>query len=102
MGHTRCVSIKSLALSILSASNPVPRETPLGTRRRVHETDERLEFDVRLTARGSPHDANDRETCWHCGGSGECDCSTCGVMKALTIWAPGECVPCKAQKNRVQ
>jgi hypothetical protein len=41
-------------------------------------------------------------TCWHCGGSGECNCSTCGVMKPLVAWAAGECVACKARKTRAQ
>lgn len=40
--------------------------------------------------------------CWHCSGSGECDCSTCGVMKPSVVWAAGGCVVCKAQKARVQ
>lgn len=40
--------------------------------------------------------------CWHCRGSGECNCSTCGVMKPSTIWAAGECVACKPGKARVQ
>jgi|HubBroStandDraft_6_1064221.scaffolds.fasta_scaffold888924_2 hypothetical protein len=41
-------------------------------------------------------------TCWHCCGSGECNCSTCGVMKPLVMWAAGECVACKSKKARVQ
>jgi hypothetical protein len=41
-------------------------------------------------------------TCWHCGGSGECNCSTCGVMKPSVVWAAGECVACKPRKARVQ
>lgn len=41
-------------------------------------------------------------TCWHCDGVGECNCSTCGVMKPSTVWAAGECVACKAKKARVQ
>jgi len=41
-------------------------------------------------------------TCWHCDGSGACDCSTCGVMRPSVIWAEGECVACKARKARVQ
>lgn len=40
--------------------------------------------------------------CWHCDGSGECDCSTCGLMKPSTVWAAGECVACKPRKARVQ
>jgi TubC N-terminal docking domain len=41
-------------------------------------------------------------TCWHCSGKGECDCSTCGVMKPSVVWAAGECVACKSRKPRVQ
>jgi hypothetical protein len=41
-------------------------------------------------------------TCWHCGGSGECNCSACGVIKPSTAWAAGECVACKAKKTRLQ
>jgi hypothetical protein len=41
-------------------------------------------------------------TCWHCGGSGECDCSTCGLMKPSVVWAAGQCAACKARKARVQ
>jgi hypothetical protein len=40
--------------------------------------------------------------CWHCGGSGECNCSTCGVLKPSVVWAAGECVACKARRRRVQ
>ena len=41
-------------------------------------------------------------TCWHCSGSGECDCSTCGVMKPSFVWVVGECAACKGRKPRVQ
>lgn len=40
--------------------------------------------------------------CWHCDGSGQCDCSTCGVMKPSVVWTVGECMTCKANKGRVQ
>jgi len=40
--------------------------------------------------------------CWHCNGSGECECATCGVMKPSVVWAAGECVACKARKAHVQ
>ena len=40
--------------------------------------------------------------CWHCGGSGECNCSTCGVMKPSVVWAAGECVACRAKNSRAQ
>jgi hypothetical protein len=42
------------------------------------------------------------EPCWHCGGSGECGCSTCAVMKPAVIWAAGECVACKYRRVPVQ
>jgi hypothetical protein len=41
-------------------------------------------------------------TCWHCGGSGECKCSTCGMLKPSTVWAAGECIACKPTQARVQ
>lgn len=40
--------------------------------------------------------------CWHCSGSGQCTCVTCGVMKPSVVWAAGECVVCKARKTRTQ
>jgi hypothetical protein len=91
VGHMPEISIKTLALNVLGESKPVPVGKSTKT-----------QFAAPMNERPSLEPAVGRETCWHCGGSGECDCSTCGVMKALTIWAPGECVPCKAQKTRVQ
>jgi hypothetical protein len=41
-------------------------------------------------------------TCWHCGGSRKCKCSTWGVMKPSVVWAAGECVACKPRMVRVQ
>ncbi len=41
-------------------------------------------------------------TCWHCGGSGECKCATCGIIKPSTVWAAGECVACKRRQARIQ
>ena len=41
-------------------------------------------------------------TCWHCSGSGECNCVSCGVMKPSVVWAAGECVVCKARNIRTQ
>jgi len=32
--------------------------------------------------------------CFHCGGSGECDCISCGRYAARMEWAAGPCVPC--------
>jgi hypothetical protein len=37
-----------------------------------------------------------RDPCWHCGGSGRCDCSSCGSNRA-GAWGPGPCVPCKTR-----
>jgi hypothetical protein len=51
---------------------------------------------------GTPAQVPATMTCWHCGGSGECNCSTCGVMKPFVMWAAGECVACKSRKPRVQ
>jgi len=39
--------------------------------------------------------------CWHCCGLGECNCSTCGVMKPSVVWSAGECVACKSRKTCV-
>lgn len=43
-----------------------------------------------------------KTTCWHCGGSGECNCTTCGIMKPSVVWAAGECLACKARNAHVQ
>jgi hypothetical protein len=51
---------------------------------------------------GTPAQIQATATCWHCGGSGECNCSACGVMKPSIVWAAGECVACKPRKARVQ
>lgn len=40
--------------------------------------------------------------CWHCGGTGECKCCSCGMLKPSTVWAAGECVACKPGQARVQ
>jgi hypothetical protein len=42
--------------------------------------------------------------CWHCGGSSQCDCISCGVMKPSVSWDAGPCVPCqhRARKDRLQ
>lgn len=40
--------------------------------------------------------------CWHCNGTGKCDCSICGVMKPSVNWAPGECVACRARRSHLQ
>lgn len=40
--------------------------------------------------------------CWHCAGTGQCECSTCGVMKPSVNWGSGKCVACNARKARVQ
>ncbi len=51
-----------------------------------------------------PHSSRNAVTvpCWHCGGSGECNCSTCGVIKPSVVWSMGECVACKSRKSRIQ
>lgn len=41
-------------------------------------------------------------TCWHCDGTGQCECSTCGVMKPSVIWAAGRCMACRARKECLQ
>lgn len=35
-------------------------------------------------------------TCWHCGGSGKCDCVTCGRFEPHAVWKAGKCKPCEA------
>jgi hypothetical protein len=32
--------------------------------------------------------------CWHCAGSGHCDCITCGHLEAHAAWTSGRCIPC--------
>ena len=42
-------------------------------------------------------------TCWHCGGSGQCDCVTCGRFETRAVWKPGPCVPCEVSARvRIQ
>jgi hypothetical protein len=42
-------------------------------------------------------------TCWHCGGSGQCDCITCGRFETRAVWKAGKCKPCEARgRERVQ
>jgi hypothetical protein len=50
----------------------------------------------------TPAQISGTATCWHCGGSGECNCSACGVMKPSVAWTAGECVACKSKKSRIQ
>ena len=38
--------------------------------------------------------------CWHCGGSGSCDCISCGVMKPSVSWDAGPCVPCQTRARK--
>jgi hypothetical protein len=43
--------------------------------------------------------------CFHCAGTGECDCISCGKYRAQMVWGPGPCLPCevrKRQRERVQ
>jgi hypothetical protein len=41
--------------------------------------------------------------CWHCGGSGECNCISCGSLEAHAVWKAGPCAPCKVRgRARVQ
>jgi hypothetical protein len=49
---------------------------------------------VKPEARGEPRKV--AVTCWHCGGSGRCGCSSCGVMWPQVTWAAGECLACRA------
>lgn len=41
----------------------------------------------------------EEDTCWHCAGSGKCNCITCGHMESHAEWAAGPCVPCKVRKR---
>jgi hypothetical protein len=38
-------------------------------------------------------------TCWHCGGTGECSCITCGHLERHAEWKAGPCVPCRQKKR---
>lgn len=41
--------------------------------------------------------------CWHCAGSGKCDCISCGRFETRTVWKAGRCKPCEARgRERVQ
>ncbi len=43
------------------------------------------------------------QTCWHCGGSGQCDCISCGCFETHAVWKAGRCVPCEVRmRERVQ
>jgi hypothetical protein len=53
-------------------------------------------------AQSSPLDRETSKPCWHCGGSGVCGCSICGVMKPLVVWATGGCVACNTGGVPVQ
>jgi len=50
--------------------------------------------------RAGPESAE--HACPHCGGSGECECISCGQYKARMEWAPGPCLPCEARKRQQQ
>ena len=42
-------------------------------------------------------------TCWHCGGSGQCDCISCGHFESRAAWKAGRCAPCEVREHgRVQ
>jgi hypothetical protein len=91
VGHMPDVSIKALALIVLRATKSVPfPESPENP------------FVVLGTGRSSTDPAAGSETCWHCHGSGTCDCSMCGLMKPAITWVAGECVACKAIRAHVQ
>jgi hypothetical protein len=49
------------------------------------------------TSAGIPFSDPEEHPCWHCGGTGQCDCISCGRFKSHTIWVAGRCVPCKAR-----
>lgn len=91
MGHMPEVSIKTLALNVLGESKPVPVGKSTKT-----------QFAAPMNERPSLEPAAGRETCWHCNGSGKCDCSMCGVMKPAITWVAGECAACKQSYARVQ
>lgn len=41
--------------------------------------------------------------CWHCGGSGQCNCISCGRFETIAVWKAGQCLPCEVRKReRVQ
>jgi hypothetical protein len=48
-----------------------------------------------------PHDLLEgaQVRCWHCAGSGQCDCVTCGHSEAHAAWTSGHCTPCSARKQ---
>jgi len=49
--------------------------------------------------------AVEERLCFHCAGTGRCDCIACGQYQARMEWVAGPCVPCQyraAQKVRIQ
>ena len=40
--------------------------------------------------------------CLHCGGSGECNCFSCGRYQARLEWTAGRCQPCEVRKGKLE
>lgn len=40
--------------------------------------------------------------CLHCGGSGQCNCISCGRYQAHLEWTAGRCQPCEARKRELE
>jgi hypothetical protein len=56
-----------------------------------------------VTLETTPLSDTEERPYWHCGGTGQCDCITCGRFETHAVWRPGRCVPCKARgRERVQ
>ncbi len=49
----------------------------------------------------APSPAAEPKVCFHCGGTGRCDCIACGEYRPRMVWSAGECRPCKARKGEV-
>jgi hypothetical protein len=61
-----------------------------------------LPRDFSITRGGHPIPSNELadERCYHCAGSGRCNCICCGHYEAHMTWTTGPCVPCEARKRR--
>jgi hypothetical protein len=41
--------------------------------------------------------------CWHCRGTGQCNCISCGRYETNAVWKAGRCVPCEVRmRERIQ
>lgn len=41
----------------------------------------------------------EEQACWHCRGTGECNCTACGHFETRAAWTSGACIPCEIRKH---